>query len=100
MSDAIVRWANFLIVGTARSGTTSLHEYLGKHPDIFMPLQKEPSFFTFYNAEPTFKDARNKYTTTTDAYLKLFEGQNEKILGESSTPYLYFDEKTIKNIKE
>ncbi|MBC8047529.1 MAG: sulfotransferase domain-containing protein, partial [Fimbriimonadaceae bacterium] len=50
--------------------------------------------------EPTFKDARNKYTTTTEAYLKLFEGQNEKVLGESSTPYLYFHEKTIKNIKE
>lgn len=99
MNDVQKPWPDFLIVGTARSGTTSLHEYLGKHPGIFMPLQKEPSFFTFYNTTPQFKDARNKYITTVEEYVKLFETKNEKISGESSTPYLYFYKNTIENIR-
>ena len=28
---------NFLIVGAAKSGTSSLHNYLNQHPDVFMP---------------------------------------------------------------
>jgi hypothetical protein len=28
---------NFLVFGAGRSGTTSLHHYLGQHPEIFMP---------------------------------------------------------------
>ena len=28
---------NFLIVGAAKSGTTSLYHYLKQNPDIFMP---------------------------------------------------------------
>jgi hypothetical protein len=95
-----VQWPHFLIVGTARSGTTSLHEFLGKHPEIFMPLQKEPSFFTFYNTTPVFKDARNRYITNADDYLKLFTNSQKKIAGESSTPYLFFHRKTIENIQK
>ncbi len=36
---------NFLIVGAAKSGTTSLYEYLRTHPQIFMPGIKEPAHF-------------------------------------------------------
>jgi hypothetical protein len=35
-----------LIIGAAKCGTTSLHVYLGQHPDIFMSPVKEPGFFT------------------------------------------------------
>ena len=42
---------NFLIVGAAKSGTSSLHNYLNQHPDVFMPSYnsrgmkvKEPRF--------------------------------------------------------
>ena len=100
MSELKSRWPNFLIVGTARAGTTSLHEYLGSHADIYMPLQKEPCFFTFYNQDPQYKDMRHRYTTTIDSYQELFNGHEEKIAGESSTPYLYFHEQTITNIKK
>ena len=48
-------WPDFLIVGTARSGTTALHEHLGKHPGIFVPLQKEPCYFTFAGEDPPSK---------------------------------------------
>ena len=35
---------NLLIVGAAKSGTTSLHNYLNQHSDIFMCSPKEPHF--------------------------------------------------------
>jgi hypothetical protein len=37
---------NFLIIGAAKSGTTSLYHYLGQHPDIFMSPIKEPNYYT------------------------------------------------------
>lgn len=94
------KWPNFLIVGTARAGTTSLHEYLGGHPDIFMPLQKEPCFFTFYGDHPVYKDSRHRYLTESEDYLALFAGRTELVMGESSTPYLYFFDKTIAHIEQ
>jgi hypothetical protein len=36
---------NFFILGAGRSGTTSLSVLLRRHPDIFIPEIKEPSFF-------------------------------------------------------
>jgi hypothetical protein len=35
---------NLFIVGAAKSGTTSLHNYLNQHPDIFMCNPKEPHY--------------------------------------------------------
>ena len=32
---------NFLVVGAAKSGTTSLFNYLTQHPDIYIPEVKE-----------------------------------------------------------
>lgn len=99
MRDALaIRWPDFLIVGTARAGTTSLHEFLGKHPDMCMPLQKEPCFFTFAGESPEFKDSRHRYTTDVESYAALFADCNKKLAGESSTPYLYFHQKSIANI--
>ena len=37
---------NFIIAGFPKCGTTSLHHYLGEHPEIYMPAQKELHFFT------------------------------------------------------
>ena len=36
---------NFFIVGAPKCGTSSLHEYLRRHPDVFLPEFKEPKFF-------------------------------------------------------
>jgi len=38
---------NFLVIGAAKSGTTSFFDYLGQHPDIFISPVKEPNFFAF-----------------------------------------------------
>lgn len=40
---------DFLIIGAAKSGTTSLYFYLQQHPRIFLPIIKEPFFFAFEN---------------------------------------------------
>ena len=36
---------NFLIIGSQKSGTTSLYHVLRQHPQIFMPDRKEVNFF-------------------------------------------------------
>jgi hypothetical protein len=36
---------DFLIIGAQKSGTTSLFEYMRRHPEIYMPPEKEIAFF-------------------------------------------------------
>lgn len=36
---------NFVVIGAAKAGTTSLHHYLEQHPDVFMAERKELQFF-------------------------------------------------------
>ena len=38
---------DFILVGAARSGTTTMYQWLAEHPDVFMPDTKEPSYFVF-----------------------------------------------------
>ena len=68
---------NFFVVGTFKGGTTSLHQYLSQHPDIFMPKLKETRYFAFDGAESG-ADGRkmdtNQYPIRTeDQYLTLFD---------------------------
>jgi hypothetical protein len=37
---------DFVIIGTQRGGTTSLHAYLGAHPQVLIPSKKELHFIT------------------------------------------------------
>jgi hypothetical protein len=61
-----------------KSGTTSLHNYLNMHPDIFMCEPKEPGYFV---KELTWSQGQ-------DWYLGLFAGAGDaRIRGESSTHY-------------
>ena len=94
---------NFLIVGAAKAGTTSLYYYLNQHPEIQMSKVKEPFFFAYMNdPNVTFRSGDNpEIITSSSEYEKLYDlSANHKVLGESSTWYLYLYEKTIKNIKE
>ena len=85
---------NFLIVGAAKAGTTSLYEYLRQHPEIFMPLWKELSFFIGDPFGPLHKVKRPQY------YDKVFaQAKNQTAVGEASTSYLY-DEAAPGIIKE
>jgi len=35
---------NLIVIGAAKCGTTSLHHYLGQHPEIFMASPDDPSY--------------------------------------------------------
>ena len=38
---------DFVIIGSMKSGTSTLYEYLDRHPRIFMSTPKEPQYFSF-----------------------------------------------------
>jgi hypothetical protein len=40
---------DFLVIGAAKAGTTSLYRYLRAHPQVFMPASKELNFFVESN---------------------------------------------------
>ena len=87
---------NLLIVGAAKSGTTSLHHYLNQHPDIFMCFPKEPHFLI--NVE--IGEGRiPKGISEIKLYQKLFEeGIGFKYRGESSVMYLMYPDIVIPKI--
>jgi len=69
---------NFLVIGAARSGTTSLYHNLSAHPQIFMSLKKEPQFFT------------SNWDKGFDWYTQWFTSQTtETAVGEASMTYTY-----------
>lgn len=68
----------FIIIGAAKSGTTTLYQYLCRHPQIFMSTPKEPDFFSV--------DAH--YDRGMDWYESLFsQAKPDQICGEASTTY-------------
>ena len=80
---------NLFVIGAMKCGTTSLHRYLGAHPDIFMSDPKEPTHFVDREQlRPYFPEiSRNGYWDL-QSYLNLFEpAKDRKIIGESSTNY-------------
>ncbi len=94
---------NFLIVGAAKSGTSSLHNYINQHTDIFMPdvdhagrSVKEPQFMV----KDIIQDRLHFGVWSFKEYKELFNDvQDHKMVGEASVFYLYFYEEAIKNIK-
>lgn len=68
----------FIIIGAAKSGTTTLYQYLCRHPQIFMSTPKEPDFFS----------VDSHYARGMDWYESLFqEAKLDQICGEASTTY-------------
>lgn len=92
---------DFLLIGAAKSGTTTLFEYLNTHPEVFVPAKKELFYFSFGNKQPKYsnKNFLSMLTWKTKDYLREFEFVEDKIIGECSTSYLYTSNKTIENIK-
>jgi len=79
-------WPNFLVIGAYKSGTTSIYSYLRKHPDVYMPLIKEPSFFAL---EGEVGEIPKNKTARLKDYLQLFDAWNgESAVGEASPIYL------------
>lgn len=67
---------DFLIIGAMKSGTSSLHRYLGSHPDVFASNKKELNFFKFPGGD-------------VDDYAANFaDAAGAKAVGESSPNYM------------
>lgn len=86
---------NFIIIGVAKAGTTSLNHYLDQHSQIFMCPVKETNFFGYEDARawawtdegspPMLQRFRIK---TLEAYEALFDAATDEIaIGEASPQY-------------
>jgi Sulfotransferase domain len=74
---------NFLIIGAARSGTTTLYNHLKDHPDVYLPANKRP--------EPHFFLKATEYAQGLAYYEQRFFSawRNQRAIGEASTSYLF-----------
>ena len=84
------RHPNLFLIGSMKSGTTSLHTYLDAHPSIFMSSMKEPTYFAdadeLKQVSPTIWE--RGYWRDLDRYLALFaDAGDAAYAGESSTNY-------------
>ena len=85
-----MRKPNFFIVGSMKSGTSTLHSILSLHPDVFMSEPKEPSFFVCHEDLKRLwpEMAKQKYSFDETSYLELFRNAGDsRIVGESSSNY-------------
>ncbi len=89
---------DFLLIGAAKSGTTSLYHYLQQHPQIYMCPVNEPNFFALeqVNLErhfrgPVDREILEKHCVTdVQKYQALFaSAPPEARCGENSPLYLY-----------
>ena len=95
---------NFLIVGTAKAGTTSIYRYLKQHPDVSIPVKE-----TFFFLNPIYRKNTLDYpkqrrpenlVLDAEVYNGLYAGLASEIVAEIGTGYLYHHEVAIPLIKE
>lgn len=94
------RLPHFVLAGAMKCGTTTLHRYLERHPDVFIPrpeiafydiddLRQHPDFHIFDRGRwyvPRIDGERERYL---DWYATFFaEAGSDQILGEDSTTYI------------
>lgn len=80
-----MRKPDFFIVGAAKCGTTAMNDYLGQHPQVFVPEAKEIHFF---GKDLDIRTARPR--DTLESYLARFEGAEAyDRAGEASVWYVY-----------
>jgi len=76
------RLPDFLVIGSMKSGTTSLYRYLREHPQVFMPSLKEIDFFV----------EELNWGRGPDWYRRRFSNAGPECIavGEASTSYAKF----------
>jgi len=91
----IMTLPNFIVIGVAKAGTTSLHRYLDQHPQVFMCPVKETNFFAYADAYDGMRVGEKDpplparfHVKTLEAYKALFERVTDEIaIGEASPRY-------------
>ncbi len=71
---------SFFIIGAQKAGTTSLHEWLVRQPDVCLPVIKETHFFSH----------EEKFRLGLDWYMRQFPSyRNGAVTGEVDPEYLF-----------
>ena len=82
------RLPNFLIVGAAKCGTTSLAAWLAGHPDVHVAPEKEVYFF----------DRESRWNRGTEWYAERFGGAGGAAAVGEATPNYLFGERALERI--
>lgn len=100
------RLPNFLIIGSAKSGTTALFEYLAQHPEAFLSEPKEPHFLAMEGQPLEFRGPgddqmmNTKAITSFDRYQAIFaKTGGAKAVGEASVSTMYYPQ-SVAGIKK
>ena len=83
---------NFLIIGAAKAGTTTLFDLLKQHPQVYLPFNKEPMFFNY----------DDNYRRGLEWYSRTFFRRAAPNLarGEATPHYLYWSDKVAPRIRQ
>jgi len=90
--------SRFFVIGAAKAGTTSLYEILKQHPDVFLPLVKEPHFYSNvksankedYKQPEEGKVYHTKVISDKEVYNRLYSNApSNALLGDFSPSYLW-----------
>ena len=85
-----MRLPDFLIIGAAKSGTTTLYEYLCRHPQVYS-IGEHPYFTN--TKEPNFFGEDEKYAKGLEYYATLFnDAKPDHLCFEASTDYTKYPE--------
>ena len=101
---------NFFLIGAAKSGTTSIADYLNQHPEVYFSAYKEPNYFALvgenlYHPGPLSEKMNyhfqySRSLVTQESYEQAFANAgNAKIRADASVRYLYYP-KTAKRIAQ
>jgi hypothetical protein len=83
---------NFFIIGAAKAGTTTLFDLLKQHPQIYLPFNKEPMYFSH----------DDNYKRGVDWYKRTYfhQAAHSPARGEATPHYLYWSEKVAPRINQ
>ena len=79
---------NFMCIGAAKSGTTTLYDILKQHPEIFIPAFKEPHFF----------DIPENYNNGIELYERNYFRKADNRIIADFTPSYFFEKEAPKRI--
>ncbi|MGQ0777525.1 MAG: sulfotransferase family protein [Pseudonocardiales bacterium] len=85
---------NFVVIGSSRSGTTSLYHHLKEHPQVYVTPVLEPRFFAFEGDDLDYRGPgdyllKERVVTRVADYVALFDDVvAETAVGEVSPAYL------------
>ena len=69
---------DFIFIGSFKCASSSVHYYLGQHPEIFTSTKKETGFFSLH------------YNKGMDFYAQFFQGAAPgQVLGETTPTYCF-----------